>query len=287
MGKKIGNFFLSLTPTIACLVLQIAVGVVVAVVYMIAYMLQVNVQDANAVNEAMLEAGVAASAPSVFWYHIVGIAVFGLWYYFGCKRPKPAKLKTMANVKFWGSGILAALIFITVNYTVMYFQSLFFPEMVLQYAEVWNNIELSNTGLLYIATIFLAPIGEEILLRGLTLYYAQKCTKHFWVANTIQAFLFGLIHMNLVQGTYAFLGGLLLGWLYKKYNSLYIVILVHFLVNLSASTWAGTVFGSIPDDFKWWLLLAAGVVLALVLLLFWNGEFRKKEVLEEKVQTAE
>lgn len=280
MGKKIGYFFYSLTPAIACIALQLLVGVVVAVVYVAVYLLQADMENQIAVAQAIADAGMAASAPSVFCYHIVGIVVFGLWYYFGCGRPKPAKLKTMANAKFWGSAVLAALAFISVNYTVMYILYQCFPQMVESYSEMWGSLQMSNMGLMYIATIFLAPIGEELMLRGVTLNIAQKCTKHFWVANVIQAFLFGLIHLNFIQGTYAFLGGLLLGWLYHKYNSLYIVILVHFLVNLSASTWADAVFGRVPEDFRWWTVIIIGIVAVLAVLAAWNGAFRKKEAAE-------
>lgn len=285
MGKKIGNFFLSLTPGIACLVLQIGIAVVISTIYTVIYMAQIDMQAPDAMNLLLQEVTKASSALSVFGYHIVGIIVFGLWYYFGCKRPKPAPLKSMANVKFWGSAFLAALIFITVNYTVMYILSVCFPGMVQQYTEAWAGLEMSNETLLLISTIFLAPIGEEFLMRGVTLYYARQCTRHFWVANVIQAFMFGLIHLNWIQGTYAFLGALILGWLYKKYNSMYIVILVHFLVNLSASTWADSAFGRMPDDLRWWGLLIAGVVAALIALLAWNGEFKKKAVESKAVET--
>ncbi len=280
MGKKIGYFFYGLTPAIACILLQLLVGVAVMVVYMIGYVMTVDTGDSGAVTDAVMEAAMAASAPSVFCYHIVGIVVFGLWYYFGCGRPKPAKLKTVANPKFWMSAVLAAVAFISINYTVLYLLYYFFPEMIESYNLQWGNLEMSNMGLMYIATIFLAPIGEEVLLRGLSLNILSKCTKHFWVANVIQAFLFGLIHLNFVQGTYAFLGGMLLGWLYHKYQSLYIVILVHFLVNLSASTWADFVFGKVPEDLRWWGLICLGIVCAIVALAGLNGVFRKKETVE-------
>lgn len=283
MKKKIGYFFYSLTPAIACIGLMLCIQIAFILVCSISYMADIDGNNPDAIVQAIMQGTMIAAAPSVFCYHIVGIIVFGLWYYFGCKRPKPASPKIFANVKFWGSAVLGALVFISLNYVVIYFMSVCFPKVIQSYVQSMEMVQLSNATLMYIATIFLAPVGEELLMRGLTLNIAQKCTKHFWVANVIQAFLFGVIHMNFVQGTYAFLGGLLLGWLYKKYNSLYITILVHFLVNLSASTWAGPVFGQIPDNIKWWLLLAAGVVAALLGLLAWNGEFRKREKNSEEL----
>ncbi|MFQ6806449.1 MAG: lysostaphin resistance A-like protein [Lachnospiraceae bacterium] len=43
-----------------------------------------------------------------------------------------------------------------------------------------------------------APVVEELIYRGLTLKIFQKAFP-FWAANVMQAALFGLMHMNLIQ----------------------------------------------------------------------------------------
>ena len=47
---------------------------------------------------------------------------------------------------------------------------------------------------------------------GADLRYA-RCTLPFWLANIWQALLFGLLHMNVLQGVYAFTVGLVLGFI--------------------------------------------------------------------------
>ena len=52
------------------------------------------------------------------------------------------------------------------------------------------------------------------------------------MANIMQAFLFGLFHANMIQGTYAFVVGLFCGYVCYKGGSLYLSILFHMMFNL-------------------------------------------------------
>ena len=49
----------------------------------------------------------------------------------------------------------------------------------------------------FIAVSFLAPIGEELLFRGVVFSYARGALKKKW-AILFQAVLFGIYHLNLV-----------------------------------------------------------------------------------------
>ena len=51
--------------------------------------------------------------------------------------------------------------------------------------------------------------------------------------NIIQAFYFGMIHLNLVQGIYAFLLGIVLGAVVKRYGTLKASMYLHFVINFS------------------------------------------------------
>ena len=93
--------------------------------------------------------------------------------------------------------------------------------------------------LMMIYSVCLAPIGEELVFRGVTLRIARR-TFPFWIANIIQALLFGIFHMNPIQGCYTFILGLILGYICEKGGTIYHVILFHFLFNLwgtTASQW--------------------------------------------------
>lgn len=78
--------------------------------------------------------------------------------------------------------------------------------------------------------IVVAPVCEEIIFRGIILGGFLK-RFHTPAAIVLSSFLFGLMHMNIWQGVSAFLGGLLLGWVYVRTRSLVPCIFLHALNN--------------------------------------------------------
>ena len=74
-----------------------------------------------------------------------------------------------------------------------------------------------------------APVMEEIIFRGLALRYLEPYGKGF--AVVMSAFLFGIFHGNIVQIPYAFLVGLVLGYVAIEYNILWAMVL-HMINNL-------------------------------------------------------
>jgi len=75
----------------------------------------------------------------------------------------------------------------------------------------------------------LAPVAEELLFRGYILRSLRPYGKKFAVFAS--AFLFGLFHGNLLQTPYAFLMGLLLGWITVEYSVIWAIVL-HMFNNL-------------------------------------------------------
>lgn len=74
----------------------------------------------------------------------------------------------------------------------------------------------SDTVSLFLYSALLAPISEEILFRGLILRTMKPFGKRFAIFGS--AFLFGLFHGNLLQTPYAFLVGLVLGYVTIEYS---------------------------------------------------------------------
>lgn len=94
----------------------------------------------------------------------------------------------------------------------------------------------------FIYSVIVAPIAEEILCRGIVMQYLEKYGKHF--AVLITAFLFGLLHQNIVQFPITMMIGILFGYLAQRY-SLTAAIVLHVLNNLSVEItgWLGEKFG--------------------------------------------
>lgn len=80
------------------------------------------------------------------------------------------------------------------------------------------------------------PVAEEIVFRGAIENHLLKKWKNPKRAILVSALIFGLIHINPAQMVFAFLIGLLLGWLYYRSGSLLLVMLIHVLNN-SLSVW--------------------------------------------------
>lgn len=74
----------------------------------------------------------------------------------------------------------------------------------------------SDIGLfMFIYAVILGPVCEELVFRGVTMRLVRRALP-FWAANLMQAVLFGIFHMNWIQGIYAFVLGLVLGWICEK-----------------------------------------------------------------------
>ena len=81
-----------------------------------------------------------------------------------------------------------------------------------------------------IGSILVAPLGEEILFRGI-LYPAIKRTGHKQIALWSTALLFGLIHANLASFVPLTLLAVVLVWLYEYTGNLLACFAVHSLFN--------------------------------------------------------
>lgn len=74
-----------------------------------------------------------------------------------------------------------------------------------------------------------APVVEEIVFRGAILRGLERYGK--WFALLISSLLFGAFHGNLIQSPYAFLVGLVLGYVTLRYNIVWAMVL-HMINNL-------------------------------------------------------
>lgn len=273
-GKRIGYFFLALTPAASSLLLQLLAGMVVmiggAVVRMVQYtLLHPGVSQAE-IMQIYMEAVYEFAGPGVFAYHVVALPVFGLWYYFGCGRPKLKNTVRGLNGKAFAIAILGGVSLCLLSNAVVGIEQYLLPKAMESYMELMETANMGEGFLVTFAAVVLAPIGEEILCRGLALYYAEKAFGRFWAANILQALLFAVIHGNLIQGTYAFAIGLMLGWLVQRYHSLLPGMLLHFTVNFSSLFWVDKVFSGFPDTLPAYLLLGAVTAGITILLVIWG-----------------
>ena len=104
----------------------------------------------------------------------------------------------------------------------------------------------SNSVSMFLYVSILAPLSEEILFRGVILRNLQPFGKKF--AILASAFLFGVFHGNFIQTPYAFLVGLVLGYVTVEY-SMWWAVLLHLLNNLVLADMMSRLSAIMPAGF--------------------------------------
>jgi membrane protease YdiL (CAAX protease family) len=162
-------------------------------------------------------------------FYVFCIAVFGLlWYQDAAGHPghgfvKPHLPRTILTILGF-----AALNIAFVMVSALFYLTRFFPSYE-QVAEFMTDRSLLRS--LLIAGIA-APILEELLFRGIVLRRLLAWTPP-WAAILVSSALFGMIHMNLFQGLYAFIAGALLAVLYVRTKSLWYPVVGHMAFNIT------------------------------------------------------
>lgn len=106
-------------------------------------------------------------------------------------------------------------------------------ELSDRYQSISRALELEDTKILLLGTVVLAPIAEEILMRGV-LYGRLRRIMSAGAAIFVSALLFGIMHGNLVQAVHAFLIGAFLAWLMECFGNILVPILGHMAANLAS-----------------------------------------------------
>jgi membrane protease YdiL (CAAX protease family) len=127
----------------------------------------------------------------------------------------------------------------------------------------------ANTLSMFLYMAFGAPIAEEILCRGLVLRPMAKYGKRF--AIFMSAFFFGLLHGNIVQTPFAFVVGLVLGYVSLEYNLLWAIVL-HMINNLVLGDMINRIFGAELGNTITGLLIIGFMVAGIIILIVRRDE---------------
>lgn len=98
-----------------------------------------------------------------------------------------------------------------------------------------NEYMSQDSSFLYIALVMaiIGPVAEEITFRGI-IYAGLRRSGRILPAIILQALLFGLMHLNVNQMSYAFVLGVAFGILDEVTNSLWPGIIGHFMINFGS-----------------------------------------------------
>ncbi len=128
----------------------------------------------------------------------------------------------------------------------------------------------SNYILVFVGTALVAPIIEEIIFRGLILNELKKVMT-VTGAVILQGILFGVYHLQVIQGAYAILFGILMGLAYVWTKSIWSSIIIHVMINGTS-----TILSNIPNESRFIsvlenynaMIFAISLVLIIVCYLY-------------------
>lgn len=155
------------------------------------------------------------------------------------------------------------------------------PEDITEaYNEGYNALTSMSSGMI-IYVCLVAPFIEEGVFRLLIISLGKKYLP-FWIINIIQALAFGIYHGNLIQGTYAFVLGLLLGAIYRYMGGYLASAFVHAGINTAGLT----MMSMLPNSYSPVVEFAIGIVclaiVTLIVLIYYRADNinKKKSVIK-------
>lgn len=77
-----------------------------------------------------------------------------------------------------------------------------------------------------------APVVEELCFRGLVFNRLKNGNMPVVLAMILSSLAFGIIHLNLLQGMYAFVLGMAIVIIYNKFKTIWAPILIHMSFNM-------------------------------------------------------
>ena len=170
-----------------------------------------------------------ASQESFFniFFIFFSIVVILISYFINRKRG----LKLENNIKINNNKLIPLMVLIILLFQIGLSKPIF--HLINNFnGEITSLTNPISSLMFFIGAIFLSPILEEIIFRGIILKgfltnYSPKKAIFF------SAIIFGLVHGEPSQIINAIVIGLFFGWIYYKTKSLGITIILHFIANSS------------------------------------------------------
>ena len=160
---------------------------------------------------------------------------------------------------------------------VFVFSAMYVLNLLIEQTGLPNTMEetflaMSRNPLGILSITLLGPVLEELLFRGAIQGDLQRQMSP-WKAIIVSSLLFGVVHMNPAQIPFAFLLGMLFGWLYYRTGSLLPGIVGHVLNNSVATVnmylhGDATIEEQMSSDLVMWLWALVALV-AFVMAALW------------------
>ena len=142
------------------------------------------------------------------------------------------------------------------------------PEQVASYIEAIEG-SIGGASFLFslIAVVILAPLVEEIMMRGMVFKWFEKTNIKPWVLIIVSGLFFGIFHLNLIQGVFTTVVGMIYALGFLMTRSLWVPIVMHAANNLYAFT-----AGYLPEGLieSQWFTIISYLMLVLIPIGFYQ-----------------
>lgn len=155
-----------------------------------------------------------------------------------------------------------------------------FPAAFKSYSQTMDNFDASGGIIVLVYTIVIGPAAEEFIFRG-AIFDRLYLGFDFWKANMLQALLFALYHMDIVQGIYAFIMGIVLGMVLKATGSIITAIITHILFNATSYIISVVFNGKNELQIVFWIVLIFSVISLTAGIMYFKRKLTEKLKVEK------
>lgn len=233
------NFFVALGKAILYFLvyfgLQMAVSIAFSMFYSISMYARLaatgDVTDTAEITRMITEKILEQSMTMTLISGILALLTY--WIVFLIRKKKFAQEVKLRKIPV--KGILAVLLMgITFNIVIStLLATIPFPDAWMEtYQQNSSVLTGGNEVISFLATVFMAPVLEEVVFRGL-IYDRLKKGMPAVVAAIISSLAFGLMHGTIIWMMYAFVLGVVLVIVFERFHSLLANMLLHFGFNLT------------------------------------------------------
>lgn len=246
--KKRRSFWSCITPILTYYLCQIVAYVIMAIVYSFKLMSTVDLSQSyekmmDSMMNQLMEKMNLISYESMLLAAIIALPILFRKFKKDCATRKMIGIEKDYNkvsYKWYGIPILMGISAAIAGNNMITMSGL--EQNSESFAQVNEVLTAGSFGLQILGVGILVPIVEEILFRGIIFKRLGEMMP-LVQAGIYSAFIFGLLHANLVQGIYGFFIGILMCLAYERFHSLMAPILMHVSANLIVVVAAGLNFG--------------------------------------------
>ena len=261
MKKFFYTFGICLYPILIYTAIQTSLGMFLAVVFGFFE----GARDFNAIMDVLKENALVITAICA----VVTSVVLSLFFHIDIKNGRIKKRGQIKAMDFIMAIVGGAGVSIALNIVIALTNM---SGKDTAFVEVSDMITSNPLFVTIICAGILIPIVEEILFRGL-IFNRIKCQYNFVAGLLISSLLFGIYHGNIVQGIYATLLGIFLGFAYHKTKSILIPIFIHMGGNTFVS-----IYGKLGENEENIGILVVTVAISIIFALIGTIYFINRKV---------